>query len=111
VMRWMPHFSLLWLASSYEGLPNVVMEAMSVGVPVVATDISGNRDLVTHGVNGFLTPVGDRAGLARFAHKILEDPALRRRLGEAGRQRVLTEFSVERMIAKHIALYREILGT
>jgi glycosyltransferase involved in cell wall biosynthesis len=111
VMRWMPHFSLLWLASSYEGLPNVVMEAMSVGVPVVATDISGNRDLVTHGVNGFLTPVGDRAGLGRFAHKILEDPALRERLGEAGRQRVLTDFSAEKMIAKHAALYREILGT
>jgi len=84
---------------------------MSVGVPVVASDISGNRDLVTHGVNGFLTPVGDRAGLGRFAHKILEDQALRERLGEAGRQRVLADYSVEKMIAKHAALYREIQGT
>ena len=111
VMRWMPHFALLWLASGYEGLPNVIMEAMSVGVPVVATDIAGTRDLVSHGVNGFLVPVGDRAGLGRFAHKILEDPALRQQLGEAGRQRVLSDYSVEAMVARHVALYREILGS
>ena len=106
----MPHFALLWLASSYEGLPNVVMEAMASGVPVIATDIPGTRDLVTPGESGFLVPIGDRAGLARFAHKILEDPALRQRLGEAGRQRILADFSVESMIAKHVTLYRELLG-
>jgi glycosyltransferase involved in cell wall biosynthesis len=110
VMRMMPHFALLWLASSYEGLPNVVMEAMASGVPVIATDIPGTRDLVTPGESGFLVPIGDRAGLARFAHKILEDPALRQRLGEAGRQRILADFSVESMIAKHVTLYRELLG-
>jgi glycosyltransferase involved in cell wall biosynthesis len=110
VMRMMPHFALLWLASSYEGLPNVVMEAMASGVPVIATDIPGTRDLVTPGESGFLVPIGDRAGLARFAHKILENPALRQRLGEAGRQRILADFSIESMIAKHVALYRELLG-
>jgi glycosyltransferase involved in cell wall biosynthesis len=111
VMRFMPHFALLWLASSYEGLPNVVMEAMASGVPVVATDIAGTRELVTPGVSGFLVSVGDRSGLARLAHKILEDPALRERLGEAGRQRILAEFSVEAMVAKHVALYRELLAS
>lgn len=109
VMRLMPHFALLWLASDYEGLPNVVMEAMTAGVPVVATDIPGTRDLVVHGETGFLTTVGDRANLARFAHKLLEDPQMRARFGEAGRQRIVQEFSVERMVAAHAALYRRLL--
>lgn len=110
VMQLMPHLDLLWLASSYEGLPNVIMEAMSAGVPVVATDIWGNNELVVHGETGFLVPVGDRAGLARFAYKILEDPELRARLGAAGRERVLGEFSVQKMVDAHAALYRELLG-
>jgi glycosyltransferase involved in cell wall biosynthesis len=110
VPRLMPHFDLLWLASGYEGMPNVVMEAMAAAVPVVATDIWGNRELVVHGHTGFLVAVGDRAGLARFAHKILEDRELAQRLGAAGQQRMSAEFSVEAMVAKHAALYRELLG-
>jgi glycosyltransferase involved in cell wall biosynthesis len=78
---------------------------------VVATDIPGTRELVTHGESGFLVPVGDRAGLARYAQKILEDAALRQRLGEAGRQRILADFSIEAMVAKHAALYRELLAS
>jgi len=110
VVRLMPHFELLWLASDFEGLPNVVMEAMSAGVPVVATDIPGTNELVVHGETGFLVPVGDRANLARHAHKILEDRELQRRLGEAGRARVLSQFSIETMVERHAALYRELLG-
>jgi glycosyltransferase involved in cell wall biosynthesis len=106
----LPHFDLLWLASGYEGLPNAVMEAMAAGVPVVATDIPGNRDLVVPGQTGYLVRVGDRAALAQKANKILEDPELRQRLGEAGRQRILSEFSVERMIDRYAALYREVLS-
>ena len=92
----MPHFDVLWLASGFEGLPNTIMEAMAAAVPVVATDIWGNRELVVHGETGFLVPVGDRAGLARCAHKILEDPASGRRLGEKGRQRIGSQFTIER---------------
>jgi glycosyltransferase involved in cell wall biosynthesis len=110
VPRLMPHFDLLWLASGYEGLPNVVMEAMACGVPVVASDIWGNRELVVHEQTGFLAQLGDRAGLARFANKILDDPALAQRLGAAGRERVATEFTVAAMVERHAALYRELLG-
>ena len=110
VPRLMPHFDVLWLASSFEGLPNVVMEAMAAGVPVVASDIAGNRELVVHDRTGYLAPVGDRAGFARFANKILEDRALQERLGCAGRQRIGAEFTVEAMVAGHAAVYRELLG-
>ena len=103
VAQLMPHFDALWLASEYEGLPNVIMEAMSHGVPVVATDIPGNRDLVIPGETGFLVRVGDRAGLARHTNKLLDDAELSRRLGEAGRRRILAEFSVEKMVERHAA--------
>jgi len=110
VPRLMPHFDLLYLASGYEGLPNVIMEAMAAAVPVVASDIWGNRELVVHGQTGYLVPVGDRAGLARYAHKILEDAELAKCLGAAGQQRILAEFTVAAMVDRHAALYREILG-
>jgi glycosyltransferase involved in cell wall biosynthesis len=110
VAQLMPHFDVLWLASEYEGLPNVVMEAMSHGVPVVATDIPGNRDLVVPGETGYLVPVGDRAGIARHTNKLLDDPETAHRLGEAGRKRMLAEFSVEKMVERHAQLYRELLS-
>lgn len=109
VPRLMPHFDALWLGSEYEGLPNAVMEAMAAGVPVVATNISGNRDLVVDGETGFLVPVGDRAAFARQTRKLLEDGELGRRFGAAGRQRILAHFSVEQMVERHAALYRELL--
>ncbi len=110
VAQWMPHFDVLWLGSEYEGLPNVIMEAMSQAVPVVATDIPGNRDLVVPGETGYLVPVGDRAGFARFTNKLLDNQALAQQLGAAGRQRVLNEFSVEQMVARHAELYQELLS-
>lgn len=110
VPRLMPHFDVLWLASGYEGLPNVVLEAMAAAVPVVATDIPGNRDLVQADHTGYLVPVGGRAEFARATQKILDDPALARRLGAAAREFVAREWSVRRMIDRHVALYRELLA-
>jgi len=110
VLRIMPHLDVLWLGSDYEGLPNAVMEAMACGVPVVATDIPGCRELVTEDETGFLVPVAGRAERARQTDKILRDPELARRLGQAGREKVSKEFTVERMVKSHFELYREILN-
>jgi len=122
VARLLPHFEVLWSASAFEGQSNVILEAMAAGVPVVASDIPGTRDLVTHGETGFLVPTGNRApmaatvnksvaaGLARFANDLINDPPLARRLAAAARDRVLHEFSVEKMIERYAALYREVLG-
>jgi glycosyltransferase involved in cell wall biosynthesis len=110
VGRILPHLDVLWLGSEYEGLPNAVMEAMAARVPVVATDIPGCRDLVVPGETGFLVPVGDRAARARATEKILSDPQLAKRLGEAGRQRMTDQFRVDQMIQRHVVMYREIFG-
>ena len=70
-------------------------------------DIPGNRDLVVPGETGYLVRVGHRAGFARWTNQLLDDAALQRRLGQAGRQRVGREFSVEAMVSRYVDLYGE----
>ena len=110
VPRLLSHLDCLWLGSGYEGQSNAIMEAMSAGIPVVATDIPGNRDLVVHEQTGYLVPVGDRAGFGRWTNVLLDDRELAQRFGEAGRRRMTEEFSVQRMIDRHVDLYDEIAG-
>jgi glycosyltransferase involved in cell wall biosynthesis len=122
VPRLLPHFDVLWSASAFEGQSNAIMEAMAAGVPVVATDIPGTRDLVVHGTTGYLVPTEGRPvfaptvntsvakGLAGYTNTLLDDPALARRLGQSARQRMLDEFSVERMVARYADLYRRLLA-
>ena len=108
VPRLLPHFDVLWSTSGYEGQSNVILEAMAAGVPVVATDIPGTRELVSSGTTGYLVPVGDRAGFAKYADRLLNDAALAARVSAAARDRAEREFSIERMIERHVELYREI---
>ena len=83
-----------------EGIPVALMEAMSCGLPVVASDLSGIPELVHDGVTGLLTEPGDTAGIAAALRRLHEDPVLRRRLGSAGRERILAAFDVERSAAQ-----------
>jgi len=102
------HCECLWLASSFEGQSNAILEAMAAGLPVIATDIPGNRDLVVPRETGHFVAVGDSAGFARWTNALLEDRELARRMGDAGRKRVLKEFTVERMVERHAELYDEL---
>ena len=83
-----------------EGIPVVLMEAMATGLPVVASDLSGIPELVTDGLSGLLVPPGDAAALADALATLAADPAMRRRLGAAGRDTVLDDFDVDRNAAR-----------
>ena len=89
--------------SRWDAMPNAVLEAMAAGLPVVASDVPGNRDAVADGVTGFL--VKSESELLERCQELLDDEGLRRRLGDAGRERVRREFSRERMLAELSALY------
>jgi glycosyltransferase involved in cell wall biosynthesis len=86
------------LASFMEGLPVVLMEALALGVPVVAPCVAGIPELVEHGVSGLTFPPGDWSKLAAALKQMLADPELRQRLAAEGKRRVEAEFFVERSI-------------
>lgn len=94
------------LASDYEGLPHVVLEAMAAAVPVVATDAGGTGEIVTTGESGLLVPPRDENMLARALTQVLESPALAERLVR-GAQASLSRFAPETMIASTEAVLRE----
>jgi glycosyltransferase involved in cell wall biosynthesis len=105
VAELLPHADVFWIGSEYEGQSNSVIEAMQAGLPVVASDIPGNRDLVQHDQTGRLVKVGDSVDFARQTHQLLENPDERKRLGESARHQIESEFTVDAMVRGHIDLY------
>lgn len=97
-------------ATAGEGLPGVLRESLAMGVPVVATRVSGSPEVVADGENGLLVPPNDAAALAEAILKLLADPGLRQRMGEAGRRSVETRFSLPTMIDQTEAFYGECLA-
>jgi glycosyltransferase involved in cell wall biosynthesis len=95
-------------ASVAEGIPNVVLEAMACGIPVVATDVGGVSEAVTDGVEGFLVTPRDPARLAEALLRLAGDHSLRARMGAAGRKRIETAFTLDAQLDDFLALYREV---
>lgn len=93
------------LISESEGLSNTVMEYMDAGLPVVATNVGGNPELVTHQHNGLLIDKGDIAQLKSAILLLISDLSLRESLGRAGKIRIQEEFSINALISKHEMLY------
>lgn len=93
-----------------DGLPNVLVEAMAMEVPVVSTNVSGVPELVEHGINGFMVPPRDPAALADALETLFRDPALRRRMAREGRRKVDSEFDVARNTRRLWTLFQEAMG-
>lgn len=101
-------FDLLWNGSLYEGQSNTILEAMMQGVPVVASDIPGNRDLVVPGETGQLFPLGNVDELTRHSYRLLHDDEKREGMGIRAREFVEQEFSLEKMLRSYAELYERL---
>ncbi|MBI2725926.1 MAG: glycosyltransferase family 4 protein [Polaromonas sp.] len=98
---------IVCLPSYREGLPKVLLEAAACGLPLVATDAPGCREIVRHGENGLLVPLRDATALALAIERLLADSALRASMGKKGRRMVEEEFSEAYVAGQTLAVYRE----
>jgi glycosyltransferase involved in cell wall biosynthesis len=97
------------LTSRFEGLPCVFAQAMALGLPVVATDVDGAPEIVREGQTGYLATPGDSQALSQRLLKLLADPALAQRLGQAGRESLGPEWGLPDMARRTALLYEELL--
>jgi glycosyltransferase involved in cell wall biosynthesis len=98
------------MPSRCEALGYALLDAMTAELPAVASRVGGVPEVVVPGETGFLIPVGDHRALAAALKPLLDDPELRRRMGRAGRERVVRHFSEREMVARTIELYRRLLN-
>ncbi|MCS6803939.1 MAG: glycosyltransferase family 4 protein [Acidobacteriota bacterium] len=109
VARFYHAMDICVLPSYREGMPRSIMEAMACGKPVVASDIAGCRDEVVHGQTGWLVPVKDAAALGDALLKLINDPALAQRMGQAGQQRARELFDEERISERIVETYHHLI--
>lgn len=96
------------LPSEFEGMSNSLMEALAAGVPTVVSDIPANRELVEHEQTGFVFPLGDGPAMARTLKKLLEDRPLAERVAAQGRSLMAERHSLQQLVDRHVALYRQL---
>ncbi|MEO8478727.1 MAG: glycosyltransferase [Gemmatimonadota bacterium] len=110
VTPYLTNADLFLLPSLSEGIAITMLEAMGAGLPVVATDVGGNREVVVPGETGLLVPVGDPQALADAVDEVLGDPVQARAWGAAGRRRVEAEFNIAGTVRAYESAYLEVLG-
>ncbi|HEY7377255.1 MAG TPA: TIGR03088 family PEP-CTERM/XrtA system glycosyltransferase [Steroidobacteraceae bacterium] len=110
VAEFLPCFDIFVLGSRREGISNTVLEAMASGVPVIASAVGGNLELIVPGTTGALVPAGDPAALAEAIAGYARDAGMRAAHGAAARERAVREYSLPRMVEAYASLYRELCG-
>ena len=109
VARLLAHCDVLLAAGQTDFQSSSILEAMAVGVPVVASDTRGHRELIASDMTGDLATLGDRAALTRLAMRVLDDAAVAGRLAAAAREHALSAFSSEQLTTEHADVYRDVL--
>ena len=97
------------LVSKYEGLPMTILEAMSFGLPVVASDVGGVGEIIEDGINGFLLKNNSAEELKESLEKLIIDKRLREKMGAVSIEKVLSEFSIDKMLKKTEELYNKVI--
>lgn len=100
--------NIVTLPSYREGLPKVLVEAAACGRAVVTTNVPGCRDAIDPDVTGFLVPVRDSRALADSLQVFIEDPVLRRKMGQAGRELAKQAFAIEQIVDQHLDVYKQL---
>lgn len=110
VLEWTAALDICVLASASEGLPRVLLEAMLLGKPVVASRVTGSAELVVDGHTGLLFPYADAEALAAALVALIADPARRQAMGAAGRARVLAEYTLDSYVTGVTRVFDEVLS-
>lgn len=105
----LPQMEISVLPSLAEGFSNAILESMAAGLPMVATDVGGNREAIVEGETGFLVPPRDPETLADRILRLLGDRERGQRMGKAGRERIETTFSLQRMVTETEHFYERLL--
>ena len=114
-VRWLGHrddireltaMADIYVLPSYrEGVPRTLLEAASMGKPIVTTDTVGCREVVDDTINGFLVPVQDSEALVSKIEKLIKDKSLREKMGKASRKKALSEFDIQKIVMQYLDLY------
>jgi glycosyltransferase involved in cell wall biosynthesis len=104
-MQYIRDFSVGVITSETEGFCNAIVEYMACGIPVVATDVGGNPELITEGENGFLVPFSSPETVAERIVRLLDDASLRLKIGKSNEEKISKKYSIPAMIEKHSDYY------
>ena len=110
VREYLSESDVFVLPSRSEGFSNALIEAMGASLPIVATDVGGNREAVVNGINGFLVPAEDPEPLAAAISDLLSNPIKAQAMGRSGRRIAEEKFTVEGMMSQIASAYRELLS-
>ena len=102
-------FDVFCLPSDFEGMSNSLMEAMSLGLPSVASDIAPNKELITHEQTGLLFTTGKTAHLTMMMKRLFDEPEFAKKLAAAATESIAMNFSVQQLVEKHERLYEQLL--
>lgn len=106
--EWLAAMDLFVLPSRFEGLPNVLLEAMAAGLPVIATRVDGTPEVIVDARDGLLVPPANPAALASALKRLITDPNLRGQLARSGTEKVNRNFTLQRMLKEYEAVYRKL---
>jgi glycosyltransferase involved in cell wall biosynthesis len=111
IEQFLPLADLFLLPSWHESFGLVALEAMSAGVPVIATNVGGTREVIEHGVDGYLVAPDDVPRMVEIGTSVLQDAAAAAAISENARKTALSRFSVDSIVDRYLELYREVLET